>query len=364
MTRVAPAPVPEPDDDMHDPKDRAAPFPLGDYLTLCDPCAGAASQQPCLRKDFERADGDALRSQKAFQRIVRLAAVLGVLALLIGLAQRLWGAHAPGLWIEVELVYTLIALVFVLAAMLSGKHEHWLSERFRAEQLRLLKFKHLIDPTLWDRALRDLSPWKNRIATGQRAIANQTDDLLDALKVSDTIPDLPATEDCFAVDVPALQRLLEYYRRKRLDAQLQYFEGKMHRKMAIANPRLPPVFFFVGIALVLLSDILELVTKHTLEPGLAWLSLAAVLLAFAVPMGWNAIRTIRGAFEFSRNAARSHARHAALAEISRSLDAATAQPPERWDRPMIFGYLHLCEGILGSDQHEWIRLMKDAEWHG
>lgn len=358
------APAAEPDDDMHDPGDRSKPFPLGEYLTLCDPCAGTASDRPCLRKAFEDADRDALESQGAFNGVVRTAAVMGVVAMLLGLAQRLWSEHAGVTWIAVDFGITALALFFVLKAMISAKHEKWLSERFRAEQLRLLKFKHLIDPRLWDPGLRDLTPWKNRLETGQREIANQTDEVLDALKVSDSIPDLPATDDCLAVDVPALRRLLDYYRRKRLGAQLQYFEGKMHRKMAIANPRLPAVFFFVGIVLVLFSDFAELVTNLGGARKFLWPGLVLVLLAFAVPMGWNAIRIIRGAFEFNRNAARSHARHAALADISRSLDAATERPPERWDRPQIFGYLHLCEGVLASDQHEWIRLMKDVEWHG
>lgn len=363
MTDSAPK-GPEPDDDMHDPGDRGAPFPLGEFLTICDPGLGATSEPPSLRKDFEEADRKANRAQDAYSRVVRFAAVLGLLALLIGLAQRLWAPRPEEFWLEVEFAYTAVALLFVLAAMLSGKQEHWLSERFRAERLRLLKFKLLIEPKLWHGAPRDLAPWRNRIETGRRSIANQSDELLDALKLSDAMPDLPPTADCLAVEAPALQRLLEYYRRKRLGAQLEYFEGRMHKKMALANPRLPPLFFFVGIALVLCADMLEWATKGTPSRRIELTSLALVMASFAVPMGWSAIRTVRGAHEFSRNKARSHARHSALSEISRNLDAATGSPPDRWDRPMIFGYLYLCEGILAGDQHEWIRLMKDAEWHG
>ena len=357
-------PVKEPDDDMHDPRDRTAPFPLGDYLRLCDPCADEQGERPCLRQEFDRADREAIGAQEAYNGVVRSGAAFGVLALLAGLGQRLWAEHAPDVLIAVEFLITGAALFFVLKTMLSAKQEHWLTKRFQAERLRLLKFEHLIDPNLWKIGVRDLSPWANRITTGQREIASQTDEVLDALKISDAIPDLPATDDCLAVEVSALQRLLEYYRRKRLGAQLQYFEDKMHRKLAIANPRLPAVFFFTGVALVLGSDLLEFAARGSPSRRVEWMSGALVLAAFAFPMGWSAIRTVRGAFEFSRNAARSHARHGALAEISRSLDAATAKPPEKWDRPMIFGYLHLCEGVLASDQHEWIRLMKDVEWHG
>ena len=359
----------EVDDDMHDPKDREADFPLGEFLTLCDPCAGTTEVRPCLRKDFEDADRDALDAQKSYRFVVGMAAVLGVIALLLGLGQRIGvpasrSATEPNPWLTAEFAYTAVALVFVLFAILTGKQAHWLSERFRAERLRLLKFKLLVDPKLWKSGVEELSPWRNRLETGRRLIANQSEDVLDALKLSDALPELPSTEDCLAVEVPALERLLEYYRRKRLGVQLEYFEGRMRKKSALANPRLPPLFFFAGISLVLCNYILEWSTKGARTHRIELTILVLALLSFAFPMGWSAIRTVRGAHEFSRNAARSHARHAALAELSRSLDAATAGPREGWDRPVIFGYLSLCEGILASDQHEWIRLMRDAEWYG
>jgi hypothetical protein len=358
------------DDDMHDPRDRGAPFPLGEFLTLCDPCAERPDVRPCLRKDFEDADASAVRAQKKYRWAVGKAAILGLIALLIGLRQRIGVSQEPCVgrsqnpWLVLEFLYTVVALGFVLAAILTGKQAHWLSKRFQAERLRLLKFKLLIDPKLWHASIRDLTPWGNRLETGRRTIANQSEEVLDALKFSDAMPDLPATEDCLAVEVPALQRLLEYYRRKRLGFQLEYFEGRARKKMALANPRLPPIFFFAGIALVLCNNIVEWATKDAENSRIQLTILVLALLSFAVPMGWSAIRTLRGAHEFSRNVSRSHARQAALAELSGSLDAATAGPPEHWDRPVIFGYLYLCEGILAADQHEWIRLMRDAEWYG
>lgn len=361
----------EPDDDMHDPEDRAAPFPLGEFLRICDPCAESPGARPCFRQEFVEADARADRAQRAYGRVVRTAAILGVGALLLGLAQRLFGPHGVGadtagnrLLVPLEFLYTLVALLVALAALLTGRQERWLSERFQAERLRLLKFRLLIDPKLWQPGKRDLGPWRNRLETERRVIANPPDGILDALKASDSLAELPATEDCLAVEPSALQRLLEYYRRKRLGSQLEYFEGRMRKRMRLANPRLPGIFFFAGIALVLCNDILEWATRGTANGRIETVSMALVLASLAVPMGWSAIRTVRGAHEFSRNASRSHARHAALSEIARHLDEATAAPPERWDRPAIFGYLSICEGVLAADQHEWMRLMRDAEWHG
>ena len=360
----------EPDDDMHDPKDRAAPLPLGEFLRICDPCAESPAARPCFRAEFVEADARANRARRAYARVVRIAALMGVGALLLGLAQRLFGSHESGaspggsFLLALEFAYTLAALLVALAALLMGRQERWLSERFRAERLRLLKFRLLIDPKLWRPGLRDLAPWRNRLETEQRVIANQPDGILDALKATDSLAQLPATEDCLAVDPSALMRLLEYYRRKRLGSQLEYFEERMRKKMRHANPRLPGIFFFAGIALVLCNDILEWATRGTRIGRVETASMALVLASLAVPMGWSAIRIVRGAHEFSRNASRSHARHAALSEIAHHLDEATASSPDRWDRPAIFGYLSLCEGVLAADQHEWMRLMKDAEWHG
>ncbi len=79
--------------------------------------------------------------------------------------------------------------------------------------------------------------------------------------------------------------------------------------------------------------------------------------SLAVPAAWTAIRTQRTAHEFARNVVRSRARHSALCLISERL-------LEEKDLVAIFGYLYLCEFILAADQHEWLRLMKEAEWYG
>lgn len=356
---------------MHDPKDRAAAFPLGEFLKACDPCAEAPGAKPCLRQDFQDADIKAIQGQTAYGRVARVAAVLGLGALLVGLVQPIAAPYLvsfpalQSLLFFAEFLYTAVALVWVLVAILKRRQEHWLSERFKAERLRLLKFKLLIDPKLWHADLRELAPWRDRLETGRRTIANQSEEILDALKLSDAMPDLPATDDCLAVEVPALQRLLEYYRRKRLGSQLAYFEGKIRKPLSLAdNPGLPPIVFFAGIAIALCNVVLVWATKGTKIERVETMSLVLVFLSFAIPLGWSAVRTLKGAHEVGRNAARSHARHASLTEIAQSLNAATTVPPERWDRPVIFGYLYLCEGILATDQHEWLRLMRYAEWYG
>lgn len=374
MTRVATPPGKEPDDDMHDPHDRGAPFPLGDYLTICDPCADGG-EQPCLRRDFKDADDEAIRGQRAFAKMVRQSVTVGMGALLIGLGQFLLPERVSkflGPWFFwAEVFYTVCALGYVLYALIMGTQERWLGERFKAERLRLLKFRVLIDPRLWlakaDPSGRSdpLALWRDRIETGRRQIANQPDKLLDAVTVSDALPDLPATEDCRAVDASALERLLKYYRRKRLDFQLDYFASKTRKEGSFLDHNLlPPIFFFVGIALALGSFLLELATKDAETERSHFFATLLVVGSFAVPLMWSALRTRRSAHEVARNLARSHARHASLTEIRDSLSRATSRPQNEWDQALIFGYLYACEGVLAGDQHEWIRLMREADWYG
>jgi hypothetical protein len=375
MTPVDSPSVPERDDDMHDPRhDRDLPFPLGAYLRICDPCA-EGREEPCLRQDFDDADRDALLGQQAFATAVRRGVTLGLSALLVGLLQYVTGERLPEdvqPWaLGVEAAYTIVALGYVLHALITGKQEHWLNERFKAERLRLLKFKVLIDPRLW--LARENAPdqpdplafWRGRIETGRQQIANQPEELLDALTVSDALPDLPATEDSAGVDASTLERLLGYYRRKRLDSQLAYFAGKARKKRSLAdNNLLSPIFFFVGVGFSLCNLVLEFATRGVENERIRETGALLVCLSFAIPLIWSALRTRRSAHEVSRNVARSHARHAALSEIRDCLNKATSGPRAQWDTPMIFGYLYTCENVLAADQHEWIRLMREAEWYG
>jgi hypothetical protein len=354
---------PEPDDDMHDRGDRGAAFPLGEFLRICDPHAGSRECAPCLRSDYERADGLARHGQRRHLKFVRWSVRCGFAALFWGLFQQLviGGSRTAAAWWP-EAVFTAATLVLVLLTLFLETHQTWLVERYKAEALRLVKFRVLIRPGLWNGDTADLRALQNDLEARRARVADTPHEVLEALAHSDALPDLPATRDSERVDAKSLERLLEYYRRKRLDFQLAYFERKMREKKGVLqNALLQPFFFFFAIGLSMVVLLLESPwvqsDKETLKHSLIFFSLA-------LPFGWGAIRTLRGANERSRNQARSHARHDSLAEIRRSLDAATGKAPEQWDRAMIFGYLYLCESILASDQHEWLRLMKEAEAYG
>jgi hypothetical protein len=381
MATAEPDTAPAKDDDMHDSQDeRRAPFPLGAYLSLCDPCADGNAETPCLRADFDDADREALSAQKKYGAATLRAARWGLIALLIALFQefflREWLEHLPEVlkpfapylrWLVLgfEILYTGATLYLVLQAISAKNKEKWLSERFKAERLRLLKFKLLIDPVLWRSDTKDLAQIRGLLETERRSIVNQPEDIIHAFKGSEEMPDIPRRADCEKVPPDAMAELLEYYRRERLSVQRDYFEERLRRpRGATENETLGPIFFFAGIACALFYLILELATAgmHTWNGELVGRGL--LFASFLFPLGWSAVRTVKSAHQATRNRLRSFARHADLTQIEKALNEETLRPPADWDRTFLFTCLSACEGVLSIDQHEWIRLMIDAEWYG
>jgi hypothetical protein len=79
-----------------------------------------------------------------------------------------------------------------------------------------------------------------------------------------------------------------------------------------------------------------------------------VMLGFAVSVFGSGVRTLRGAYEFGRNASRFRAKYYALVPLAERLSAGR-------DAPAIFHDLWYCEQILESEHREWLRLMIEAK---
>ena len=48
-----------------------------------------------------------------------------------------------------EALLAAAAVVLVIVGLVAEWHEQWLTHRYRAEQLRLIKFRFLVDPEFW-----------------------------------------------------------------------------------------------------------------------------------------------------------------------------------------------------------------------
>lgn len=107
------------------------------------------------------------------------------------------------------------------------------------------------------------------------------------------------------------------------------------------------------------------------EEGYGLLLLVS-LIAFAatLPVVGFGLRTLRSAFEFSRNTVRYRAMHAALVDLDKSLQ----RHVDRLDSSSginamvaiedIYADLWWSEHVLELEHREWLRLMIEAEWFG
>jgi hypothetical protein len=96
--------------------------------------------------------------------------------------------------------------------------------------------------------------------------------------------------------------------------------------------------------------------------------LFTTLGAASLPVIASMIRTLRSAFEFSRNRSRFLAAHDALSKLEKRLThhllwARTTDLTPEYEA-MILRELERCEAQLRTEHIEWLRLMLEAEWFG
>jgi hypothetical protein len=358
---------------------------LSDFLRLCDPRPDNRVDirhpvgELSLREAFDVADERAKQGQARFRRTTRWAAWVGMAAFIIFLGRLTLAAQifepledaaktVPGIPGKVEgflvryldFLLAIIAGGFVMRGVLAFRHEEWLVQRFQAERLRLLKFRMLIDPRTWTRDQLETEEWRQEVAHEVQAIRRLSHLSKDSMGLGEDVPKLPPpviwSSMAFDPATGLLDKIVAYYRRRRLDSQIAYFLAKSDSHSWIGNRRVPPFIFFGGLAFVAFAAGLELFEGN--PTAVRWFMFAGA----AAPAIAAAIRTIRAAYEWDRNAERSAAMHATLVRIGRNLHeervARTATPQN------IFAYLFLAEYSLATDQREWIRLMGDAEWYG
>ncbi|MGH7720228.1 MAG: hypothetical protein ACREON_15470 [Gemmatimonadaceae bacterium] len=347
-------------DDMHDSLaevrgylDNPATRPLGQALEIC---------RDVIERPFALADHQANERQRRFKLIATFASYTGATAVMLAIVHlaveevfggfEWWRQLLRNVFIA-ESLMTAITLVLVAAGVLMYVHEGWLLERFKAEQLRLLKFCALIEPELWKLAGVDLERWRRALAERVEEIEGYRHPAISNEAASEQLPEVPTPAEVSDLNREAVVALATYYDRKRLAFQRKYFARKASAH--VHNSRVPLFVFAVSITFVVAHVVLELAHQERLS--------AALVAASAVVPAWYAgARNRRSASESSRNVTRSTARHAALCQIDDRLEKAMADDPERVDLRLVFWNLRMCEFVLESDQREWLRLMREAEW--
>jgi hypothetical protein len=346
-----------------------------------------------LYPSFRNIDESAQEDQARHRRLTFWASVLGAFAILLGLLGLMVG-DAPLPLVIAELVLALLTAGFVLYGVYSYRREDWLLHRWQAEQLRLLKYSFLLDPRLWKSEAAESHLSEEDLDRRREAINALDEEDLAGLSHDERVPNFPTPADCAGLGRGEIEPLVAYYRKHRLLNQIDYFRKKIRTtRKWYDRPEALPMFFFGGVVFVLLHALWEFAQRAAGVHGESSSGRAfgriLVLASASLPTIWAAIRTNRQAQEFSRNLLRSHARHSALLRIHgrlgghfapRNADlrllghsgtlAAEADLRVREDivevpEPVTaFAYMHLAEFILASDQREWLRLMREAEWYG
>jgi len=343
-----------PDYEMHDSEEDFRCWPnLAPILQDCQAAIGTA---------YCAADSAAMRHQFRHKRLVLIAAVCGMLAVLLALMQLsldplqmpLFGAGLVGAGEIVAAVVAVVAVTFGLLAAFSRK---WLLERERAERYRLVKFRFLLTPKLWsgststsEKRQKLLRVQVQRVeALDEKAVESWARGKGDVLEAT-------ASEEASAgVDEVMLMELIDYYQKKRLNYQQQYYEhqARRHNFWERHTRRVPYLLFFLSILAALGHFVYNLWTDTHGEPA----SIALVVLAASFPVVGVAVRNLRAAHEFGRNTLRFEATSNELKRLASDLR-------EKSTRQMKLEVLHHIENVLEAERREWLRLMKEVEWFG
>jgi hypothetical protein len=338
--------------DMEDSAEELARWPqLHDALRAC---------QDTLLPAYRKADEAALRHQRWHRWLTMAAAIFGTLTVLAAILQlsRLVNPRWP---LGVEIGAALFAACAVLFGVMSLRQKQWLLQRHKAEQCRLLKFRFLSDPEVWQQPAGRLHERIGQLRREVEAVECLYPNSLHHGAVADLIPELPqALASQRRIDQPP-QDLLEYYQQKRLEVQMAYFSRQAERNVRLdhCTRLLPPGLFFVSVAFAFLHFLYDVLVTHDPQSPdhHASISVLLIVAAIAIPVLGAGVRTWRTAYEFARNAILFRAKYTALGQLAERLRRAN-------DPTAVFYAMWCCEQILDSEHREWLRLMIEAEWFG
>jgi hypothetical protein len=343
-------------DDMHD-----RPEEFSEFAALpLETCRSIAAL-------YDTTDRAALKFQRSHIRLTRGAASFGTLAVIAAIfgLSRFWV-----LWVSekqlatAELTVVLFAFSFAVYGLATSQKYKWLARRHQAELYRQLKFRFLIRPAVWQDA-DGLSQEKKKIES-----YSDKNSLKDGIE--DALPHgpFPITEE--QLPLQTFEQLVQYYMKSRLRPQMLYLDHRAQRNEYKDRflAFLPAGLFFASVAAAAAHSGFSYFSKQVAEQPLSW-AIVAALLAACLPVTGAWVRTVRAAFEYSRNKSRSIAAHRALRELEDLLvrdSMVTVQgdgtPRSYVDPRHVLKELWWCEQIFATEHREWLRLMVETEWYG
>lgn len=339
-------------------------LPLLNALTLA---------QELILPEFQVADERAKTCREEYQNISEAAVWSGLFAIFLGLIEIIlpklpW--TFPESLLEVLTVLEGIAavacLVFIVRGTIRKPKNNWLLARYRAENLRLLKFKTMMNSRFWCHELEATGRYGEKPPNHVRVTVSAEVGAFAGLVYEDVreraaqgvIPDVSEVhcpESCH----DALNEIIDYYCEKRLTKQMNYLAAKSEEEeeKGTVLRLLTTILFFVSFGLVILHvflDSTEYVQGAKTSPPLGSILVLGAVLLPALVAG---IRTYRASREFERNSLRHRATH-------HSLQGLNVQMGEARTLAKKFRIARSCELILEFDSFEFMRLLREVEWYG
>jgi len=338
----------------------------------------------CISEPFDKLDGEAIRQQKRHRTLTVIAAFAGTLAVILAVLQLTIRVIDPEnlepfkafiAYLEstkdvaiLESGVILLALIAVVIGISAAHKGNWILSRSKAERIRMLKFRALLQPDLWvslstDRSL-EMEEWRlivNREILNIKAMKFES---LHAWMAAEKISPSPQAPDIPPGRQNQIDRLIEYYTINRLDDQIGYFTRAAERleRRNLHTERIPDLLFFASVFCVLLHFSIEaLVPQYENNTGFYMLSIGLIFAAISLPVILAGIRTYRGAHEFSRSSLLFRTKANSLAQMRKRLDLLRSADPPRYDE--IYPTLLEAEDFFESEHREWLRLMMETEWY-
>jgi hypothetical protein len=308
-----------------------------------------------VNKDFTKYDQDAMLDRSDHIFFAHTAVITGTLAILITLLQ-LTGFLPEELSLPVETFVTLLSVSAVVLGSLWAFQKRWLVERFKAESLRILKFRALLKS---DFLCGNIGPWKLWLEGEIEKIRKYEKSDIHAIIKTGAAIRLPKVTNVPVCNYTTVVSVAEYFRKNLVTTQIEYFQ-KTAQEMESSDRFIryaPYLFFSLGVVIVaihfIINDLVHEGEWHVISNFL-------ILLAIAFPVLGMGVRTYRSSHEFARSASIFRAKEKRLLEIEAEITLLLNEPPG--NRMQLISLLNACEHQLEEEHYEWLRLMAESEW--
>src|ERR1700734_732221 len=247
---------------LMDQGDDAKYRPLSNALSLV---------QETIHQPFVRCDKQALHQQKCYQLISIAAVVGGALTILIAIFEFIFRSReVPLTWTEA--VIAAITLLLIGIGQGFQFKEEWLTARYKAENLRLLKFRTLTDSRLWCPPI-DVNLLREELEDEVHRLEGHNYEKAKEWASEGVHPRIcvpPSDPACEPNCERALHELIDYYRPKRLHSQTEYLSQKAEKseKKGARTGKVVRWLFFTSFAFVLTHVVLQLHAEY--EKSMAW----------------------------------------------------------------------------------------------